>query len=206
MRVFHFINEKYGLENLHHKRLKISNLMDLNDPFEFYPENASDATNRKTARSAKETLDQHLGLICFSRSWKSPVQWSHYADRHRGICLGFDIPDDHATEITYIKKRLPSGKTRNIKERLSHKFNEWKYEKEIRTFLKLDSKTTEIQYKEFSESLMLTNVIIGANSSLSRKTMKTVLDSYDSNIETFKVRAAFNSFKMVRNQNDALWK
>ncbi|MGH9611570.1 MAG: hypothetical protein ACRD4P_00670 [Bryobacteraceae bacterium] len=32
---FHFICEKYGLDDIKNRRLKISQIQDLNDPFEF---------------------------------------------------------------------------------------------------------------------------------------------------------------------------
>ena len=41
-----------------------------------------------------------------SRSWHNPVQWSHYASKHTGICLGFDVPDEHLGEVTYSRTRL----------------------------------------------------------------------------------------------------
>ena len=26
------------------------------------------------------------GMLCFSKGWHNPVQWSHYTDKHKGIC------------------------------------------------------------------------------------------------------------------------
>jgi len=34
MRVFHFVNEEHGLDDLRKRRLKIAALNELNDPFE----------------------------------------------------------------------------------------------------------------------------------------------------------------------------
>jgi hypothetical protein len=31
-----------------------------------------------------------VGICCFSRCWRSIAMWSHYADSHRGICLGYE--------------------------------------------------------------------------------------------------------------------
>ena len=31
-------------------------------------------------------------ILCFSRNWDNLLLWSHYGDRHMGVCLGFDIP------------------------------------------------------------------------------------------------------------------
>jgi hypothetical protein len=43
-------------------------------------------------------------MLCFSRDWHNPVQWSHYADKHRGICLGFDVPDSLLVPVQYTKE------------------------------------------------------------------------------------------------------
>lgn len=36
---------------------------------------------------------RNVGVCCFSRCWNSVAMWSHYADSHRGICLGYDAGD-----------------------------------------------------------------------------------------------------------------
>ena len=33
--------------------------------------------------------------------------WSHYADRHEGICLGFEIPKELLSKVSYQNDRLP---------------------------------------------------------------------------------------------------
>lgn len=46
-------------------------------------------------------------MLCFSRNWRNPVQWSHYADRHRGLCLGFDVADELIRPVIYRRHRTP---------------------------------------------------------------------------------------------------
>ena len=43
MRVYKFLNAKYGLEALKNRRLKIARISDLNDPFELLGVNLSDS-------------------------------------------------------------------------------------------------------------------------------------------------------------------
>lgn len=31
-----------------------------------------------------------VGICCFSKCWDSVAMWSHYAEDHRGVCLGYD--------------------------------------------------------------------------------------------------------------------
>ena len=47
---------------------------------------------------SRETLIRASGLLCFSRHWYSPALWAHYADNLKGMCLGFDIPDDKSAQ------------------------------------------------------------------------------------------------------------
>ena len=36
------------------------------------------------------------------------MQWAHYADKHKELCLGFDIPDHSLAKVNYSEKRLPA--------------------------------------------------------------------------------------------------
>ena len=107
MRLYHFINEKYGLEDLREKRLKIGRIMELNDPFEFMGTDLSDRGFRESVEKTKRDLSEEVGLLCFSESWDNPVQWAHYADGHKGFCLGFDVSEHLLAEVSYIDERLP---------------------------------------------------------------------------------------------------
>lgn len=99
MRVYHFLSRNYGLEDIRLRRLKIATLDDLNDPFEMLGMALRDLELRQAFRATKAKMAERAGLLCFSRHWRNPVQWSHYAERHQGLCLGFDIPDGAAATV-----------------------------------------------------------------------------------------------------------
>ena len=131
MRLYHFINAQYGLEDLRKQRLKIALIMELNDPFEFLGVDLSNSEFRQIMEGLKAYLSEIYGILCFSKSWDNPVQWSHYADGHKGLCLGFDIPDDLGllTKVKYAGKRLSVDKLRADREglyaRLSRAMNDY---------------------------------------------------------------------------------
>lgn len=77
MRVYHFINEKFGLKDIRERRLKISRIMELNDPFELFGVELTDKKFRRFVRSEKMSVAENTGIICFSANWKNPVQWAH---------------------------------------------------------------------------------------------------------------------------------
>jgi hypothetical protein len=147
MRVYHFLKKKFGLENIEKRRLKIAIIDELNDPFEFLPFEISNTLLRQKILKAKTEYSKKEGLLCFSKSWSSPVQWAHYADNHQGLCLGFDIPDDHLNKIIYSSSRLSqevvsisNNSSINedlIKKLLTIKYYHWQYENEFRKFVTL---------------------------------------------------------------------
>jgi hypothetical protein len=93
-------------------------------------------------------LNEIAGWMCFSSAWTNPVIWAHYADQHRGLCLGFDVPGKFCQKIAYVEKRKPfppdllalnePEKLEVIQEMLFTKCEDWRYEEEIRVTVKLD--------------------------------------------------------------------
>ncbi len=95
----------------------------------------------------KNELAQKHGLLCFSRHWHNPVLWSHYASRHTGLCLGFDVPDDCLGPVSYSRKRLVvEAESFTTPHQLAPemvikffftKYSHWRYENEVRCFVTL---------------------------------------------------------------------
>ena len=197
MRVYYFVESIFALENIKYKRLKVAEIMKLNDPFEFFSLNLTDNNLRKAVKRAKENFSKHSGIICFSRNWQSPVQWAHYADNHKGLCLGFDISDHLLNEVTYIEKPIEfSGGIHQIQldDILVTKFEHWDYEEEFRLFIKLDKINNGLYFEPFSEDIVLSKVIIGLESDV---TYEDIVQSYGKNIDVVKVKAAYDNFQMV---------
>jgi len=208
MRVFHFLNEKFGLKDLTERRLKIARIMELNDTFEFLGVELSDRNFRRTMKETKETLSKSKGLLCFSKNWQNPVLWGHYANKHRGICLGFDMPLIPPTKVDYVKTRFPKAQVLDeafMKKLLLTKFIHWEYEEEYRVYVSLEEEIEGLFYADFSDSLVLRQVIVGAQSQLTRSQISAALGDLNDKVEVFKARAAFKSFDVVRNMDDSLW-
>lgn len=208
MRVFHFLNEQYGLKALRDRRLKISRIHELNDPFEFLGVELSDREFRKALKRTKDQLSERRGLLCFSKDWRNPVLWAHYADKHRGLSLGFDIPVHLLDQVTYVKSRLRKPKELDeafLKKLLFTKFVHWSYEAEYRAYVTLDTPIEGVYYKEFSDDLLLRQVIVGAESKVTRAQVAAALGSLVDCVEAFKVRAGFREFRIVHQQRESLW-
>src|SRR5258708_39847836 len=97
------------MDDLRKGRLKIATLDELNDPFELFAGSLPEYTVRQAFRRGKDNLLTKIGFLCFSRDWRNPVQWSHYSDKHRGLCLGFDVADDFVRRVVYSKRRIATA-------------------------------------------------------------------------------------------------
>ena len=107
--IYNFMSGDHGLKNITGHRIKISRISDLNDPYELAGIAFSDVELVAALDRTKAQLDKTKGLICFSQDWGNPVMWSHCADRHRGICLGFERHGEDPAPVTYSKHLLTPG-------------------------------------------------------------------------------------------------
>jgi len=208
MKVYHFINELYGLEAIQNQRLKASKLSDLNDPFELF---SIDLSSSKMFREAMETHKSYLAhkwyILCFSKSWRSPLLWSHYADRHKGMALEFEVPENYCKEINYQKRRiqLVEAKLKNSDETtmklLTTKYIEWEYEDEVRLFIRPSNTKLEmnLNFYPFNEELKLKSIILAPLSNLNSETIQTKLPKHTS-IKVIRSRMAFKEFHIVKNR------
>jgi len=84
MEQYLLINEEYGFEAIVKQRLRDSLLGNLNDPFELF---AVDLYSSREFSDALITYKSYLALkhflLCFRKTWRSPILWSHYADRQK---------------------------------------------------------------------------------------------------------------------------
>jgi hypothetical protein len=87
MKLYYLTPARYALSALALRRLKIARLAELNDPFELLAVDAETPLHREFFRRVKEKINATHGVLCFSRSWKNPVLWGHYADKLRGVAL-----------------------------------------------------------------------------------------------------------------------
>jgi hypothetical protein len=93
MHAYKFLDAHFGLKSVYERRLKQSRIDELNDPFEVTPYVLTDPNIRQAFLKTRDYLAKDRGMMCFSADWSNPVIWAHYSDKHRGICLGFEIPE-----------------------------------------------------------------------------------------------------------------
>jgi hypothetical protein len=202
MRLYHYLSATHALSDIKNHRIKIAEISDLNDPFELMCFAQPNRTHRWLIGSTKTELGKDKGLICFSRTWRSPLMWSHYSDKHRGMCLGFDVRDDLVAPVNYVmhRPRFPRNPTPHTAFTLAYtKFYGWSYEEEYRGWVTLDQKDGDHYFYRFDEKMQLREVIVGPYCEVTDSTIKSLLITYRRrSVSIVKARPAFNAFEIVR--------
>ena len=207
MRVYKFYPAKWGLEALSKRRLKVSPIDELNDPFEYLSLDLGDRSVRAWATHFRQRVSQDNGIISFSRHWYQPLMWAHYADSHRGLALGFEVPDKLLFKIDYVANRIKPDRnvdhSKSSMEGLIHKLlrtkhKEWSYEDEYRLVRPLENCVSEGDkfFTAFNEITVLKEVVLGARYETSN------FDQLSSELKcdgvTFQTaRAEFQGFRMT---------
>jgi hypothetical protein len=94
MKLYHFLTTENAISDLALKRIKVSRLKQLNDPFELLAVDTLNPLDKAALEAFKTRMNDAYGIICFSNDWNNPLLWGHYARAHTGIALGFEISDD----------------------------------------------------------------------------------------------------------------
>lgn len=212
MRVYYFTSEKHAVSNLENRRIKIATINDLNDPFELMGLKLANKDYRKLFRQKRSEFAKAFGILCFCISWHSPVLWSHYGEKHAGICLGFDVTDKLLKEVKYITSmRIMESQIYALQsqidmelmvELLYFKFLDWKYEKEIRLLVKLEEceKENSLYFLPFSNDIIIKKVIIGARGEKVPKDIGKLIKPNYTGVEIIKSRLAFQSYQVIQNK------
>jgi len=183
MRVYHFMTKDYAVENVKKSRLKIATLNDMNDPYEFYL-NFLGATEEDIVKF-KNHYNTRTHFICFSRKLGNPVQWAHYADNHRGICMEFEIPKKYLLKVKYRKSPMAisvqnANWEKNLVDATLCKYIGWRYERESRIRIDLESngvvKEKGLHFCRFHSEFNPVKIYTGVRCELSDKESELFVD------------------------------
>jgi len=156
VKVYRYLASIWALKTLRERRLKVSRLKELNDPFEWRIGTIGDDLNH--ANAGREAFDSFVdrfnarfGIISLSAVSADPVIWSHYANSHKGIAFEFDHVYDetlqpvmysHALPTCDVSRLINSGFDQNytlsvLKSAYGRKSPSWAYEREYRLYYEL---------------------------------------------------------------------
>ncbi len=177
----------------------------VNDAISSLKGKASRAQRRDIERKIKNPVNQasilklereKFKISCFSEISNEVLMWSHYADKHSGICVGFNFPHKYDEKfilcpVKYLNEMVPlEGNTdvlRTILYWLTTKSGRWAYEKEIRAITKCRTSST-YEYINF-DSRFVKEIIFGCkvtDSKINKAMFKIKKSNLDYNNITFK--------------------
>ena len=169
---YHFLFSEYVPDDLERKRIKVSTLDTINDPFEFMPYRRYGFKERQPYNKVFRAISKKWGILCFSRTWEEQLLWAHYADKHKGVALGFEIPEDKLIKVAYDSSEIrekfkltddPKENEHKFLNLAGKKFQEWKYEKEYRLLVRLKDCIQEkgLHFFPFGNNLRIKEVVLG---------------------------------------------
>ena len=148
----------------------------------------------RIGRKVMHHINESTGILSLSRTYKSLLMWSHYAESHKGFVIGFD--DKHpffhekalkgltnglnAVIYSSLRPKIETNDKSKYHEILCCKSIDWSYEEEVRLFRLLsedfETETTDQNnhkvylYEIPSEAIQ--EIYLGAN--ISEKTKSEI--------------------------------
>lgn len=171
---YHFLSSENAVHDLERKMIRVSTLNTLNDPFELMPYlRYSNSKKRKEYLRIRERISKKFGLLCFSKKWREPLLWSHYADKHKGIALGFEIQDPTLIDVEYSESPFreqidltddPKKDEKLLLKLAKLKYKKWEYESESRMLIEIERCTfiAGHYFIPFSNILKIKEIRLGA--------------------------------------------
>lgn len=208
--LYYFTKAEHAFSNMNGSKIKVSNISSLNDTFDIFTPASKLRKERASARRFVEMWSDLWRVLCMSKSWQSPLMWGHYADSHQGICIGFEVDISRFKEIIYIDTRLPIGHfgkksfeemdAKELIQMMRYKFSAWSYEEEYRHVVYIEDVVTVegVDFLNFNKLLRPKQFILGSRCELSNEQKKWIEGYIKQDIDVYRVRSAFNTFKMVK--------
>lgn len=218
MKLYYLTSEKWAKVILHERRLKLSTISELNDPFELLGASIGEPAARKVLRYVQARVTDTFGLVCMSTTWQSPVMWAHYGDKHKGVCLGFEVIEHGLHEVAYEPQRLNRLLGKNprlsnvtaevLNTLLTTKSTEWSYEKEHRLIVRFDNAVPGshgMHFQPFNNDLLtLKEVILGTRCDWTLQAAERAVGKVPHQVTLKRVRPSFQDFKMVQQRREPI--
>ena len=222
--LYHFTSAKYALEAISMRRLKAAELDKTNDPYEALAVCLSSDKDRKQFEILREKFVKAINVVCFSENNRNPLLWSHYADKCKGICLGFDViiyeegKKNYARKVNYkrnkltlhdiglgyISDKLTIKDTDKARDLVYTKSTYWQYEDEWRIMTggsKKPDPVTNLRFITFSDQLTLREILVGfrcEEENIQHRLESLIFDhAYDPLPEIFPTRLSSSTFDVV---------
>ncbi len=208
--VYNFLSAYFALQDLDKKRVKVSKLDSLNDPFELLPYKRYPREKRRLYDKVFESINKKWGLLCFTESWEIQLLWAHYAERHEGVALGFEILRDELIKVNYPtdKKRPvvdlsddPEENEANFLKLADRKYALWAYERERRILVKLEDCIFEDHnyFLPFGDRLLIKQIVLGCRFDHKNNQEHVRRLAHEFGAEVIPTRQEWQGYRILRN-------
>jgi hypothetical protein len=218
LKLYYLTSEKWAKVILKEGRLKLSTIAELNDPFELLGASIGEPAARKVLRYVQRRVSDTFGLVCMSTTWQSPVMWAHYGDKHKGVCLAFEVIERASREVNYESNRLNKLLGDNprlgnvtvevLNTLLTTKSAEWAYEKEYRLIVRFDHAAQGSDGMHFlpfnNELLTLKEVMLGSRCNWTLQAAARAVGKVQHQVTLKRVRPSLQEFKMVQQRKEPI--
>jgi hypothetical protein len=210
-RLYHFNTRDHAISNIQKQRIKIACWDDLNDPFELrnvMPSKVSDESFDKWRNCFANTY----GLLCLSKKYSNPVMWGHYAKNASGVVLGFDVLKSDQWKVNYSNRFLTPMTVPNdetfVKDFLTTKAEDWRYEKEVRIMQKLSEARCEFEsiagkflyFEPFSTSMKLREILLGVDCKADQSTINAMKRYVTPDVEICRTVRSKDKFEISKTE------
>jgi hypothetical protein len=172
---YHFLSYNHAIDDLEKQRIKVALINELNDPFELLPNLRFSFRKRQLYHDVRRKLSKKYGLLCLTKGWGEPLLWSHYANKHKGVAIGFRVLKDEITRVSYPKLKRPKVELTNkpdLNQKMflnlaKTKYAKWSYESEHRIAVELTDcdpgtgKDKGKYFLNFSGRLEVDGIVLG---------------------------------------------
>lgn len=222
---YKFLPAEFALQDLIKREIKISTFPDMNDPFELLGGLPVSPSVAQAFEVMINWLSEYGGVLCLSQDWRNAMLWSHYGDKHNGMCLGLNIgPAAQVSKPRYVKTRkrfdpqmrillkaaarlpatrkstkLPPDYEKAVRRLLLTKFEEWKYENKVRVFIKLkeEQKRGGYYFAELDDDFQPVSLILGPRCRTTDREIASATCGYSTPIKIVRTVLAPNSFQVI---------
>lgn len=153
------------------------------------------------------------GICSFSENDQSLLMWSHYADKHKGVCLVFDVKSDLSffstpfkveyqskyPKINYVRDKI-NEKPLSSQSVFATKSKDWEYEDEIRIIKDIHS-FNEFRGEIYFNKTCLVEVIFGYKLSKDKEKtnfLKDYFKGFGYNIEFSEIKLKDHEFGLEK--------
>ena len=213
--LYKYMPAKFGMESIRNNNIKLTTIQEANDLYEFKVLTFQGKEGGIIDLYDPDNLFKNELILCLSKSYCSPVMWTHYAQNNSGFVLGYECTtqninlinvryDSNMSGINKLNRSIHS----KFEEKLAEiKYKDWAYEEEVRILFpkeKANAISINDRMHYFLElldgsPLKLREIIFGIKCD-NDQYYDEIIKIVDDDVKIYKAEQSKTMFKIEKNQ------